>query len=67
MNLAAATSLDEVTLNINALYPGTAITTAPAPGDEGRWFVIKDNLVMSGLHILRKSGPMYVFCTIDFL
>lgn len=63
MNILSAPTHDEVVQRINTLYPGD-ITTAPAQGDENRWFVLQDGYVMTRLHIVKKD-ERYVFCTIQ--
>jgi hypothetical protein len=62
MNILSAGSLHALQSKMAEKY--AAATIEPAPGDAGRWFVLRDGYVMTGVHILQKGADRYVFCTI---
>ena len=60
MILATHHNLEDLGEKIAIMYKSSDITIEPAPGDDNRWFVIRDGLVLSGMHIVKKSYG-YVF------
>ena len=65
MILLSATSLEAMCAALALKYGTDDLVIADAPGDTGhRWFVIKDGLVLSGLHIVKRGSGTYVFTLI---
>ena len=64
MILLSATSLEAMCAALALKYGTDDLVIADAPGDTGRWFVVKDGLVMSGLHIVKRGSGTYVFTLI---
>jgi hypothetical protein len=63
MILLSATSLVALLDALKLMYRTDDLEIADAPGDTGRWFVVKDGLVMRGLHIVKRNST-YVFTLI---
>jgi hypothetical protein len=63
MILLSATSLEAMCAALALKYGTDDLVIADAPGDSHRWFVVKDGLVMSGLHIVKRNST-YVFTLI---
>lgn len=60
MILAKAYTLEDMLDQIKKQYENENMSIHAAPGDENRWFVVRENLVLSGLHIT-KRGNLFIF------